>query len=116
MTPTPSRRPSDPLRGYPARRPAATALRLERLEAREVPAVFTVTTTGDSGPGSLRQAILDANARSGADTISFGIATGAQTIRPATALPAVTDTVTLDATTQPGYAGTPLITLDGASA
>jgi hypothetical protein len=30
-------------------------LRLESLEAREVPATFTVTNTADSGPGSLRQ-------------------------------------------------------------
>src|SRR5262249_23653489 len=31
---------------------------------------FTVTNTNDSGAGSLRQAILDANAHSGADTIT----------------------------------------------
>ena len=37
-------------------------------------ATFTVTTTADSGPGSLRQAILDANASPGADTIVFNIA------------------------------------------
>ncbi|MFZ4791165.1 MAG: InlB B-repeat-containing protein [Candidatus Competibacteraceae bacterium] len=34
-------------------------------------ATFTVTTTADSGAGSLRQAILDANTAPGADTISF---------------------------------------------
>ena len=32
---------------------------------------FTVTTLADSGAGSLRQAILDANAAPGADTITF---------------------------------------------
>ena len=33
-------------------------------------ATYTVTNTSDSGAGSLRQAILDANANTGADTIS----------------------------------------------
>jgi hypothetical protein len=35
---------------------------------------FPVTTTADAGPGSLRQAVLDANANTGADTISFSSA------------------------------------------
>jgi hypothetical protein len=39
-------------------------------------ATFTVTSTSDSGAGSLRQAIVDANANPGADTIAFNI-TGA---------------------------------------
>ncbi len=34
-------------------------------------ATFTVTNTNDSGPGSLRQAVLDANAAAGADNIVF---------------------------------------------
>jgi hypothetical protein len=33
-------------------------------------ATFTVTNTNDSGAGSLRQAILDANAAAGEDTIT----------------------------------------------
>ena len=55
-------------------------------------AAFTVTTTADSGPGSLRQAILDANANPGLDTITFAIgAPGSQqTIQPTTALPSIT--------------------------
>ena len=52
---------------------------------------YAVTTTGDSGAGSLRQAILDANANPGADTISFSIAgSGVHTIAPGSALPAIT--------------------------
>lgn len=34
-------------------------------------ATFLVTTTADSGPGSLRQAVADANASTGPDTIAF---------------------------------------------
>ncbi|CAA9542696.1 MAG: hypothetical protein AVDCRST_MAG88-147, partial [uncultured Thermomicrobiales bacterium] len=50
-------------------------------------ATFSVTTTAESGPGSLRQAILDANGTPGGDTITFGV-TG--TITLASALPTIT--------------------------
>jgi hypothetical protein len=77
-------------------------------------ATITVTTTDDDGAGSLRQAILDANAAGGADIIGFNIAPGGlQTINIATALPDITGTVTIDGTTQPGLAGTPIIELNG---
>jgi HYR domain-containing protein len=36
-------------------------------------ATFAVTNTNDSGPGSLRQAVLDANVAPGPDTITFGV-------------------------------------------
>jgi hypothetical protein len=36
-------------------------------------ATFTVTNTNNSGTGSLRQAIMDANASPGADTITFNV-------------------------------------------
>ncbi len=80
-------------------------------------ATFTVTTTSDNGAGSLRQAILDANASVGErDTIVFNVpgegVSGVQVIR-AVDLPAITDPVILDGTTQPGYAGVPLILLNG---
>ena len=66
---------------------------------------FTVTTTSDSGAGSLRQAILDANASAGAETICFDIpGTGPHTIQPTSALPQITDPVTIDGLTQPGAA------------
>src|SRR6476646_8216630 len=64
---------------------------------------YTVTSTADSGAGSLRQAILDANANAGADTIAFNITgSGVHTISPASALPAITGPVTIDGYTQPG--------------
>jgi hypothetical protein len=75
---------------------------------------FTVTNTNDSGAGSLRQVILDANANPGTDTIAFNIAPGGvQTITPTTILPTITDPVIIDGTTQPGFAGTPLIVING---
>jgi hypothetical protein len=45
--------------------------RLVWLEDRAVPAVFEVSSLLDSGAGSLRQAILDANAAPGADVVLF---------------------------------------------
>ncbi|HLG16764.1 MAG TPA: BACON domain-containing carbohydrate-binding protein [Blastocatellia bacterium] len=74
---------------------------------------FTVTTINDSGPGSLRQAILDSNSNAGADSIGFAIGTGPQTIILSGDLPQITDPVTIDGTTQPGFAGTPIVTLPG---
>ena len=63
----------------------------------------TVTNTNDSGAGSLRQAILDANAAPGVDTITFNIAgTGVRTIQPLTELPVITEAVNIDGYSQPG--------------
>ncbi|HYX46657.1 MAG TPA: hypothetical protein VE820_07535, partial [Sphingomicrobium sp.] len=84
---------------------AALALSLQvLLLAPALPAAtFTVTTTADSGAGSLRQAILDANANAGTDTIEFNIpGSGVQTIAPSTALPDIAEAVTIDGYTQPG--------------
>ena len=62
-----------------------------------------MTTTADAGAGSLRQAILDANAAAGADTIAFNIVGGGvHTITLATELPDITDPVTIDGYTQSG--------------
>ncbi|MEO8434757.1 MAG: Calx-beta domain-containing protein, partial [Pyrinomonadaceae bacterium] len=84
---------------------------------QDSPITFVVTNTNDSGAGSLRQAIIDANAALGVDTITFNIpGPGVHTITPSSALPIIFDPVTIDATTQPGFAGQPLIELNGASA
>jgi hypothetical protein len=87
---------------------------LESLESRTLLAAFVVTNANDAGPGSLRQAILSANAAPGADTVSFAIGTGRATIAPLTALPTITDPLTLDASTQPGYLNVPLVEISGA--
>src|SRR5437016_3168000 len=69
--------------------------RLEALEERCLLSTLTVLNTSDGGPGSLRQAILDANGTPGADTINFNIAgSGVQAIAPASPLPTITEAVT----------------------
>ncbi len=70
----------------------------------------TVTNTNNSGAGSL------ANALSSGGGICFNIAGGGvHTISPTTSL-TVGVAATIDGTTQPGYAGAPLIEINGANA
>jgi hypothetical protein len=74
--------------------------------------VYKVTNTNDSGDGSLRKAINDANRDPGVDAIFFKIpGPGVHVIQPLTDLPNVHDHIAGDS--QPGYAGTPLIQIDG---
>ena len=89
-------------------------LTLEMLETRTLLSVIPVTVATDSGPGSFRQAILDANASPGQDVIEFSIGDGGQqTLQPLSALPRIDDSVVIDGWSQPGFSGTPLIELDG---
>jgi len=84
------------------------------------PLTNIVTTTADGGLGSLRAAIYYANDRPGA-TVRFNIPTndpgysnGVYTIYPSGQLPPLVSAGTvIDATTQPGYAGSPVVALDG---
>ncbi len=79
-----------------------------------------VTTTAEGGPGSLRAAMYYAEANPDT-TITFnipmsdpGFANGVFTIQPSGHLPEmITNGTTIDATTQPGYAGKPLVFIDG---
>lgn len=70
--------------------------------------IFTVTNIGDSGSGTLRQAILDSNAHNPApdlaNLIQFQIpGTGPFTIIPLSALPSIFTSVVIDGTSQPGW-------------
>ena len=66
-------------------------------------ATYTVTTTADSGVGSLRQAIIDANASGTAGIVQFSIpAGGAQVITLNSALPPITVKLDINGYTQPG--------------
>ncbi|MBI1914310.1 MAG: hypothetical protein HYS12_06175 [Planctomycetes bacterium] len=76
---------------------------LEALEDRALLSVYTVTNTGNSGLGTLRQAILDANNHAGMDEIHFNISgSGPHTIQLSSALGSITDPVIIDGYTQPG--------------
>jgi hypothetical protein len=111
--------------------------RLELLEDRTMLSIFVVSSTGDnggvnpvpgSGTGTLRQAIVDANVAgtgtaANPDMIQFNIpatdpgynsTTGAFTIQPLSALPAVTDAVVIDGYTQPGASPNTLAVGDNA--
>lgn len=76
---------------------------------------FVVTTNADSGDGSLRWALTQAaQTPLSLDTISFNLPANQLTIAPLTNLPNV-GYVTVDARTQPGYSGSPIVRLDGSS-
>ena len=118
--------------------------RIESIEDRLLMAVITVTSTGDAinasdGVVTLREAITAANDNKnisdvvgvgayGHDTIDFDMpGTGVHTIRPTSALPIITDHVTIDGYSQHGSApntnpvgqglnGTLLIEIDGENA
>lgn len=85
-------------------------------------APFTVVNTNDTGLGSLRQAITDANASGSKETITFNIpGIGPWNIEVASALPNIDNTTDLgmiiDGTTQPTWdmdAGL-MVTIDGTS-
>ena len=102
-------------RGPRRARSRGAAPALELLESRRLLTTYFVTNTQDSGPGSLRQAILDSNANLVANNIEFDIpssdpnfdpVTQDWTITPLSNLPAVTNTVDLDGFTQ-AHVGTP---------
>lgn len=64
---------------------------------------YTVTTTNDSGAGSLRAAIEAANSNPGADTITFNIpGSGVKTITLSADLPQIGTPMLIDGLTQPG--------------
>jgi hypothetical protein len=103
-------------RPVPVLAAALAVLGLSVPAASSHAATFVVTNTADSGAGSFRQAITNANGSAGVDTISFSVGSGFKSIAPLSPLPTITQAVLIDATTQPGFAGVPLIELSGASA
>lgn len=98
------------------------------LSSSVMATTFVVTNTADTGPGSLRNEITNANTTAGRDTIIFNIPPGGPvTIFPASQLPALIDPsgLVIDGFTQPGGAtpgATPpssailLVEIDGVNA
>lgn len=126
---------------FPRKTPPRARPCVHVLEDRVLPSAYVVTTTADSGPGSLRDAITQVNADTShvlyaspsnpnVDEIDFNITsasdtgggfnakplTGASIITLHSPLPAITNATLLDATTEPGYGQYPIIELDGTSA
>jgi hypothetical protein len=99
-----------PKKRTPKRKHATISLSVEQLEDRSVPSTFTVLNLNNAGAGSLRQAILSANANFGPDVINFSVA---GTIKLTTGdLPAVTGKVRIDGASAPGFAGTPQVEIN----
>src|SRR5262249_34860316 len=71
-------------------------LHVELLEDRWMPSIFLVENLADSGLGSLRQAILDANAQPGADLIAFAPAARDGAVALTTGQLSITDDLTID--------------------
>jgi hypothetical protein len=116
------------------RRPVRSRLRVEQFEDRLVlsPTTFFVTNTNDNGAGSLRQAILDANANTAGvsaltpNTIDFNVSgPGPFTINVGDnsggggtlnmGLPAIVTPVVIDGYSQPGASANSLATGDNAN-
>jgi hypothetical protein len=110
-----------------SRRPT-DRLAVRELEPRAVPAVFVVDSARDTvaadGQLTLREALTAANTNApagdapagspGLDEIRFAVGAGPVTINPTTPLPVITEAVSIDGTTQPGFAGKPVVILNGA--
>jgi len=56
---------------------------------------FVVNSSADDGPGTLRDAITQSNANGVFNLITFELPTGDNTISPLSALPAITNSVTI---------------------
>ncbi len=104
----------------PSKKSNHRKLSYETMEARRLLAALVVNTARDvvdpdDGLISLREAFLSANATDGADSINFNIpGSGPHTIAPTSPLPILTGgSVVVDATSQPGYTGLPLIEISG---
>ncbi len=85
---------------------------VETLERRELMAAFLVTNLDNFGAGSFRRAILASNAdhAPGGNTIDFAVSGTINNSRAS--LPAITNRVNIEGASAPGFAGSPVVTVD----
>lgn len=84
------------------------------FQAKVVPYLIVVASLDDSGPGTLRQALLDANSSPGANLIHFRLGRPApHTIALLSPLPALTEPVIIDGYSQSTDTSKPVIELNG---
>ena len=81
-----------------------------------IPYEIVVTSTNDSGPGSLRQALLDANDSPDENLVVFNLpGFGPYTIGLLSPLPEITSPIIIDGWSQAGSNNPPVIQLDGSA-
>lgn len=95
MFTTSTRKPAAPARAWTRSISIAALLGACALPGLAEAASYVVTTSADSGAGSLRAAITSANGAAGADTITF---TNSGAITLASALPAITESLAVTGT------------------
>jgi hypothetical protein len=83
--------------------------RLDVLEDRNLPSTYMVSNLADSGVGSLRQAVINANAHAGTDVIQFKV-TGTVNLSAASGPLSISDNLKIDG---PGQGK---LTIDGGQA
>ncbi len=82
-----------------------------------IPYTITVSSLADSGPGSLRQALINANDSPEPNLIVFALPGPApHTIHLLSPLPEITDSVTIDGWSELEFNGAPVVELDGSQA
>jgi len=91
--------------------------RLEVLESRELLATFVVTNTSSdvNTSGSLPWAVQQSNGTPGQNTINFNIPGSGVQIINLNSVEYISNPVVINGTSQPGYNGTPLISVQGNS-
>ncbi len=114
----PRRRNETPVR---VKRDRRSRMCMEPLEDRQLMATFSVSSLGDSGTGSLRQAIINSDSTpatvNNPNVISFSGLHNIAQIQLSSQLPTITQPVIIDGTTESSYNGAhPFVQLLGSSA